>query len=69
MKTVTVAPPLVPTPDRVDFGEITVWERTIAHITLRSRVDDPQEIHLTSRGWGWTEYFGGWGERDFEVLI
>ena len=49
VRTVTVAPPLVPTPDMWDFGEITVWERNIAHITLRSRVDDPQEIHLTSR--------------------
>ncbi|CAD7957811.1 unnamed protein product [Amoebophrya sp. A25] len=48
VRTTCVPPVLVPTPDRCDFGEVTVFQRKLIHVTLRCKVDDMQEIFLTS---------------------
>ncbi|CAD7964794.1 unnamed protein product [Amoebophrya sp. A120] len=47
VKTTTVPSVLVPTPSNCDFGEVTVFERKLIHVTVRCKVDAIQEIHMT----------------------
>jgi len=48
VRTTVVPPILVPTPAKVDFGEVTVFQRKLMHVTIRCKVDAVQEIYLTN---------------------